>query len=139
MNLKSKKLNDRAKLPKKHNKNDAAYDLFSIEDINIAAGQTSIIHTGICLEIPVGYYGQIHSRSSIALKGVFATGGVIDSGYRGEIMVITNNISSDAYKVKKGDRVAQIVFHRLENFDLIEVDSLDENSDRGGGLGSSGS
>ena len=138
MHLKIKKLNDRAKLPKKHNKNDAAYDLFSMEDIILATGQTSTIHTGICMEIPAGYYGQILSRSSIALKGVFVTGGVIDSGYRGEIMVITNNISSDAYKVKKGDKVAQIAFHLVENFDLIEVDSLDENSDRGGGFGSSG-
>lgn len=138
MNLKIKKLNDRAKLPKKHNKNDAAYDLFSIEDIKLAAGQTSIINTGICMEIPVGYYGQIQSRSSIALKGVFVTGGVIDSGYRGEIMIITNNISSETYSVREGDRVAQIIFHRIENFDLTEVTTLDEINDRGGGFGSSG-
>ncbi|MHA2074850.1 MAG: dUTP diphosphatase [Candidatus Hodarchaeales archaeon] len=139
MYIKIRKINELAKLPKKHSINDAAYDLFSIEDIMLASGQTSIINTGICMEIPAGYYGQIQSRSSIALKGIFITGGVIDSGYRGEIMVITNNISSDVYKIKKGDRVAQIVFHKVNNFDLIEVDSLDEDNDRGGGFGSSDS
>ncbi len=137
MLLKIKKINELAILPKKHNKNDAAYDFFSIEDIKLVAGQTSLIHTGICMEIPAGYYGQIQSRSSIALKGVFVTGGVIDSGYRGEIMVITNNISTDTYEVKKGDRIAQIIFHKINNFDLIEVTSLDEINDRGGGFGSS--
>ena len=91
------------------------------------------------MEIPQGYYGQIESRSSMAVKGIFVTGGVIDSGYRGEIMIITNNFSPSDYNINEGDRVAQIVFHKVEHFDLLEVKALDEENDRGGGLGSSGS
>lgn len=138
MSLKVKKLNEKAKLPKKHNINDAAYDLHSIEDKTLAAGSTAIIHTGISMEIPKGYYGQIQSRSSIASKGIFVTGGVIDSGYRGEIMIISNNFSSRDYRIKKGERVAQIVFHKVEHFNILEVEILDEENDRGGGFGSSG-
>ncbi|MFX0087546.1 MAG: dUTP diphosphatase, partial [Candidatus Hodarchaeota archaeon] len=103
-----------------------------------AAGSTIIIHTGISMEIPKGYYGQIQSRSSIASKGIFVTGGVIDSGYRGEIMIISNNFSSRDYRIKKGERVAQIVFHKVTHFDIVEVKILDEENDRGGGFGSSG-
>lgn len=139
MHLKIKKLTEKAKLPVKHNPNDAAYDLHSIENLELPSAKTKIIHTGICMEIPRGYYAQIESRSSMAAKGIFTTGGVIDSGYRGEIMIITNNFSSSDYSIKEGDRIAQIVFHKAEHFDILEKETLDEENDRGGGFGSSGS
>lgn len=139
MRLKIKKLSEKAKLPIKHNPNDAAFDLHSIENLNLPPSQTKIIHTGVCMEIPQGYYGQIESRSSMAVKGIFTTGGVIDSGYRGEIMIITNNFSPRDYHIKEGDRIAQIVFHKVEHFEILKVETLDEENDRGGGFGSSDS
>ena len=138
MRLKIKKLSEKAKLPIKHNPNDAAFDLHSLENLILPSSQTKIIHTGVCMEIPKGYYGQIESRSSMAAKGIFVTGGVIDSGYRGEIMIITNNFSSSDYTINEGERIAQIVFHKVKHFDLLEVEAIDEENDRGGGLGSSG-
>ena len=138
MYIKIKKLKNNARMPKKYDENDAAYDLYSSDETNLLSEQTKLIHTGICMEIKRGYYAKIESRSSLASKGIFATGGVIDSGYRDEIMVILNNISPDSFKIKVGDRIAQIIFHRVEPFDLIEVGRLDKKNDRGGGLGSSG-
>ena len=75
----------------------------------------------------------------MAAKGIFTTGGVIDSGYRGEIMIITNNFSPRDYYIKEGDRIAQIVFHKVEHFEILKVETLDEENDRGGGFGSSDS
>ena len=126
-------------MPKRHNKNDAAFDLYSTDEASIPPRTTLQIHTNISMEIPEGYYGKIETRSSLALKGLFATGGVIDSGYRGEILVILNNLNSrNEFQIKQGDRIAQIVFHRVESVELREVDQLDEINDRGGGFGSSG-
>ncbi|MFX0052979.1 MAG: dUTP diphosphatase [Candidatus Hodarchaeota archaeon] len=138
MKLKIKKIHQDAQLPKKHDENDAAFDLYSIEEANLTSKQTKIVHTGISMEIPAGYFGKIETRSSMAFNGIFVTGGVIDSGYRGEIMVILNNFSSQEYKINKGDRIAQIVVNRVEPIKVMEVDRLDEKNDRGGGLGSSG-
>lgn len=139
MKVKIKKLSKKAQMPKRHNKNDAAFDLYSTDDISIPPGKTLQIHTNISMEIPEGFYGKIETRSSLAFKGLFITGGVIDSGYRGEILVILNNFSSKTeHQIKYGDRIAQIVFHRVEPVELWEVDQLDEINDRGGGFGSSG-
>jgi dUTP pyrophosphatase len=138
MKLKVKKIVNQARSPTKHNPNDAAFDLYAVKDIQIPVNKTNIIHTGICIEIPTGYFGKIESRSSLAKRGIFCTAGVIDSGYRGEIMVVMNNLSQDLYSVKQGDRIAQMIIHRVQNFEIIESDTLDEKLDRGGGFGSSG-
>jgi dUTP pyrophosphatase len=136
--LKVKKIVEQALPPTKHNPNDAAFDLYAVKDMQIPVNTTDIVHTGICIEIPKGYFGKIESRSSLAKRGIFCTAGVIDSGYRDEIMVVMNNLSQDNYSVKQGDRIAQMIIHRVQNFDIIESDSLDEKLDRGGGFGSSG-
>ncbi|MHA1971805.1 MAG: dUTP diphosphatase [Candidatus Hodarchaeales archaeon] len=138
MNVKIKKLNREAKLPTKHNRNDAGFDLYSIENTVLQPNQTKIIHTGISMEIEQGFYGQIKSRSSLASKGIFTTGGVIDSGYRGEIIVILNNFSSSEHIIENGDRIAQIVLQRVYQCSMTETEELDSKNDRGGGFGSSG-
>ena len=138
LQIKVKKLSQIAKIPKKHDKLDAAFDLYSIESITLNTGETAIIHTGISMEIPQGFYGQIKGRSSMASNGIFVTGGVIDSGYRGEIMVILNSINLKPYSIKSGDRIAQMVFQKVEDCEIIETTNLDTKNDRGGGLGSSG-
>ncbi len=138
MKVHVKKLKQNAMLPRKYNKLDAAFDLYSNETVSIRPSETIIVHTGISMEIPQGYYGQIKGRSSMAAKGIFVTGGVIDSGYRGEIMIILNSTSSKSYSIEMGDRVAQIVFQKVIDCTIIEVQELDDANDRGGGLGSSG-
>ena len=138
MKLKVKKIVEKAQIPTKHNPNDAAFDLYVVNDILIPAGTTDIVHTGICIEIPAGYFGKIESRSSLAKRGIFCTAGVIDSGYRGEVMIVMNNMSQENYSAKQGDRIAQIIILKLENFEIVASESLDENLDRGGGFGSSG-
>jgi deoxyuridine 5'-triphosphate nucleotidohydrolase len=136
--LKVKKILEQALPPTKHNPNDAAFDLYAVEDMQIPVNKTDIVHTGISIEIPTGYFGKIESRSSLAKRGIFCTAGVIDSGYRGEIMIVINNLSQDKYSIKQGDRIAQMIIHRIQNFEIIESDILDEKLDRGGGFGSSG-
>ena len=138
MQLKVKKITEKARLPKKHNNNDAAFDLYAIEDMNIPAGGTDIVHTGISIEIEEGYFGKIESRSSLAKKGVFCTAGVIDSGYRGEVMIVVNNIGSSDYQITVGNRIAQMIIYRLQDVEIIETTELDSQLDRGGGFGSSG-
>ncbi len=138
MKLKVKKILTNALLPRKHNPNDAAFDLYAVEDMQIPADATGIVHTGICIEIPVGYFAKIESRSSLAKRGIFCTAGVIDSGYRDEIMVVMNNIGHENYSIKQGDRIAQMIINEVKNFEIIEAESLDEKLDRGGGFGSSG-
>ena len=138
MQLKVKRTVADALLPTKHNSNDAAFDLYAVKDMQISADTTNIAHTGISIEIPMGYFGKIESRSSLAKRGIFCTAGVIDSGYRGEIMVVINNKSHENYEIKKGDRIAQMTVHKVENFEIVEVEVLDKELDRGGGFGSSG-
>ena len=138
MKLKVKRITEKARLPKKHNNNDAAFDLYAIEEMNIPSGGTDIVHTGISIEIEEGYFGKIESRSSLAKKGVFCTAGVIDSGYRGEVMIVVNNIGSSDYQITVGNRIAQMIIYRLQDVEIIETTELDSQLDRGGGFGSSG-
>ncbi len=138
MEIKIKKIHPNAKIPTKHDQNDAGYDIYSVESKTIKPKETVVVHTGICMEIKQGYYGQIETRSSMAIKGIFTTGGVVDAGYRHEILIILNNITNSSYSVNIGDRIAQIIFHKVNFLNLVEVKSLDIDSDRKGGFGSSG-
>ena len=127
MNLKVMKLSTCAQLPTKHDLNDAAFDLYASEDKEILPRATTIAHTGICTEIPTGFFGKIETRSSIARQGIFCTAGVIDSGYRGEVMIVMNNLSEKTYHIKQGDRIAQMVIYRVEEFKIMETSTLDNN------------
>lgn len=134
-----KKLNDKAILPKRANQTDAGYDLYSIEDCEINPHERKMIHTGISMAIPNNYVGLIWPRSGLAVKhGIDVLAGVVDSGYRGEICVILQNHDNEVYKISAGDRIAQMLFQKIEYFQIQESDSL-ENADRGGsGFGSTG-
>ena len=131
------KVQSTKKLYHKHS-TDAGWDLESIEDIVIPAQEfVSMIHTGVRVAIQDGYFGLIKERSSMAAKGIFVMGGVIDSGYRGEIMINLGNIGGYDYMIKSGDRIAQIIFIPCAS-ELTLEDELSE-SDRGsGGFGSTG-
>ena len=127
--------------PKQAKKGDAAFDLYSVVDYELRAGESYGVPTGIALEIPHGYEGQIRPRSGLALKnGITITNspGTIDSGYRGEVRIIVHNLSREPFKISRGMRIAQIAIRPVPEVDFIEVEELEE-SDRGeGGFGSTG-
>lgn len=121
----------------------AGADLYALPngDIEINAGDTVLIHTGIALEIPEGYAGFIFARSGIATKRGLAPAnkvGVIDSDYRGEIMVSIHNHSNKTQIVSSGERVAQIVIMPFLKAEFTESSSLEETDRASGGFGSTG-
>ena len=111
------------------------------EVISIAPGKRILIPTGLYLSIPYGYEGQIRPRSGLAIKygiTVLNTPGTIDADYRGEICVCLINHSKHSFKVYHGDRIAQIIFSKVEQAALVEVSEL-VNTKRGtGGFGHTG-
>lgn len=119
----------------------AGADLYSLSEAVIGAGETYVVHTGISLEIPEGLVGLVFARSGLATKRGLAPAnkvGVIDSDYRGEIMVALHNHGDREQRIEKGERVAQLVLVPYITADFIETDTL-ENTERGqGGFGSTG-
>ncbi|MCF6464685.1 dUTP diphosphatase [Clostridium sp. Cult2] len=111
------------------------------EPILIKPLERVLVSTGLFISIPKGYEAQIRARSGLALKhGISLANGIgtIDSDYRGEIGVILINLSNDDYIIKRGDRIAQMVFVKYERAELMEVSTLD-STDRGeGGFGHTG-
>jgi dUTP pyrophosphatase len=140
MQLKIKKLQTEAVTPKYANHDDAGMDLFSLDEIIINKNQRVQIPTGIAMEIPEGYVGLIWDKSGLSHKyGLKTLGGVIDSGYRGEIKVGMINLSGEDYRIGKGDKVAQMIIQQKTTVDIVEVKELDDKSQRGdGGFGSTG-
>ena len=139
-----KKLNDKAILPKYGTDFAAGADLFALidgESLTIKPGETLFIKTGISLAIPEGYAGFIYARSGLSCKKGLAPAnkvGVIDCDYRGEIIVALYNHSNEERVIEQGERIAQIVIEKAEQFEFLETDFLDE-TDRGEkGFGSTG-
>lgn len=132
-------LKNGAYAPKKNNPSDAGYDLFSPINIDIPEKGSAEIDLKIAFEIPSGYWGGIHSRSGMAFRNdIIAHLGVIDPGYRGTVKVKLFNFSDETYKVRKGDKVCQLVLHPVYASVMMRADVLSE-SDRGeNGFGSSG-
>lgn len=130
-----------AQIPTKSHSDDAGHDLYATESCVIDPLRRRTIGTGVTIAIPSGYVGLIWPRSGLAAKqGVDVLAGVIDSGYTGEICVILYNTDpNNEVSIKKGERIAQILFQQVCNFKLIQVDSCVEETSRGeGGFGSSG-
>lgn len=142
MNLKIKKLSDKAVIPTYGSEYAAGADLYSCEgELTFEPGETKLVHTGLAMEIPVGYVGLIYARSGIATKRGLAPAnkvGVIDSDYRGEIMVALHNHSNESQTIAESERIAQIVITPFLTVNYVESETLDE-TDRGvGGFGSTG-
>lgn len=109
--------------------------------IIIESGKRGLVPTGIAVEIPEGYEGQVRPRSGLALKhgiSIVNTPGTIDSDYRGEIKVILVNLGDDPFVVKNGDRIAQLVISPVVRLDWVEVEELSDTGRSDGGFGSSG-
>ena len=137
--LNVKKLHENATVPTKANGSDAGYDLYALEGAIIDKHCHKLIKTGIAMEIPDGYVGLIWPRSGLSYKhGLDVFAGVIDSSYRGDIGVILYNSQYSNYNLEKGDRIAQILFQKVEDFDLNLVENLDDTKRGTGGFGSSG-
>lgn len=118
-------------------------DLYAANDepILIAKGQIVLVPTSIALAIPQGYEAQVRPRSGLALKHgitVLNTPGTIDADYRGEIKVIVINLGDKEYSLQRGERIAQLVFSKIEKVELVEVEDLDETIRGEGGFGHTG-
>ena len=138
-----KKLDQKAIVPTYGTDFSAGADLYSLpgEKITVKPGETVMIHTGIALEIPDGYVGLVYARSGIATKRGLAPAnkvGVIDSDYRGEIMVSIYNHSGKEQIIESGERVAQLVIAPYLKADFNEVDNLEDTTRSTGGFGSTG-
>lgn len=140
--IKFKKLSKNAVIPSYGTEYSAGADLYSsMEDVTINPNETVFINTDISIEIPVGLVGLIYARSGMACKKGVAPAnkvGVIDSDYRGEIMVALYNHSNQAVTIAKGDRVAQLVIAPYIKANFQEVDELEDTVRGEGGFGSTG-
>ena len=137
------KLNENAVKPTYGSQFAAGADLYACEgkEVTIEAGETKLVHTGLALEIPEGYAGLIYARSGIASKRGLAPAnkvGVIDSDYRGEIMVALHNHSAMAQTIADKERIAQLVIAPFLSVEFNETDELSDTVRGEGGFGSTG-
>ena len=139
LKLKIKRLSEDAKLPNYHYEGDAALNLYSIENILLKPNEHIGIKTGIAAAVPEGHAGLIWDRSGLSMKhGIKTLGGVVDSGYRGEILVGVINMSKIDYQVQKGDKIAQMLIQKVGNVAVEEVSEFNETQRGEKGFGSSG-
>lgn len=138
-----KKLSDLAKVPTYGSEFAAGADIYAAIEtsVTIAPGETKFIPTGLAMEIPTGYAGFMHARSGLASKRGLAPAnkvGVIDSDYRGEIMVAIHNHSTAPQEIASGERVAQLVIMPYITAEFVESEALQETDRAAGGFGSTG-
>ncbi len=139
-----KKLSENAIVPSYGTDFSAGADIYALlpqESVEIAPGETFLVHTGIAMEIPQGYGGFVFARSGLATKKGLAPAnkvGVIDSDYRGELMVPLFNQSGKTQSISTGERIAQIVFMPYLKAEFTETDSLNSTDRDKGGFGSTG-
>ena len=133
------KENDTIPTPVYHRLGDAGLDLRASESITLAPGRRYPVKTGLRFALPDGVVGIIKDRSGLALKsGLHTMAGVIDSNYRGEIMVVLVNLGSEEYQVNIGDRIAQLILLPCLQAELTPVSTLPETERNNSGFGSSG-
>lgn len=141
--IKIKKLKENAIIPTRATNGAAGLDLYACLDSSetILPSETKLIKTGIAISIEKDFVAYVYARSGLAVKkGITLANcvGVIDSDYRGEVCVALHNISKEAYEVKNGERIAQLVIQKVEYPTIIETENLDETKRGEGGFGSTG-
>ena len=144
MEVRIKKLNDKAIIPSYGSEYAAGADLYACldGDIVIEPHATAVIPTGIALELPVGYAGLIYARSGLATKKGLAPAnkvGVVDCDYRGEVKVALHNHSAVSQSVSVGERIAQLVITPYITAQFVQSDELSDTVRGAGGFGSTGS
>jgi dUTP pyrophosphatase len=121
---------------------DAGADLCSRIDYVLEPGERALIPTGISIALPSGYVALVHPRSGLAIKhgiSMVNTPGTVDAAFRGELpIILINHDLREAFTIKKGDRIAQLVIQKVERADFVEVDSLPGTHRAEGGFGSTG-
>jgi dUTP pyrophosphatase len=133
-------LEDNATLPKKGSDAAAGLDLYTPGEINILPYEQQLVNTGVRFAIPNGFYGKIFDRSSIASQGVTVLAGVIDSDYRGNVVVLLRNLSDTPKTFEKGTRIAQLIICPHLVTELVQVSQEDLGKTKRGrrGFGSTG-
>ncbi len=121
---------------------DAGVDLSCTEDVVLGPGERAVVGTGVAVALPPGYAGFVHPRSGLAARAglsVVNTPGTVDSGYRGEIRVcLINHDPRAELRLRRGDRIAQLVVQRVERVRFVEVPALPGSARGAGGYGSTG-
>ena len=128
-------------LPRYQTPGAAGLDLLADEAVTLAPGERRLVPTGLAVEIPLGFEGQVRPRSGLALRlgvGMVNAPGTIDADYRGEVGVLLVNWGREAVPIARGDRIAQLVVARVERAELALVDKLGRSDRGGGGFGSTG-
>jgi dUTP pyrophosphatase len=129
-------------LPAYAHDGDAGADLVSAVDVDLGPGERAVLPTGLAIALPVGYAAFVHPRSGLAARhGVTLVNapGTIDAGYRGQVQVVMLNTDrSEAIRVRRGDRIGQLVIQRVERALFRPVEQLPESVRGGGGFGSTG-
>lgn len=164
MKIQLKKMSKESVAPFKAHKTDAGFDIFTDEDVVILPGETKMFGTGVAINIPNGWEGEIRGRSGLNSKTrLLVANGTIDAGYQGEVKLIVNNLNigehngdvvdvtdkqdmaanfnnhHTAYLMPRGSRVAQLLFHKVYDIELVEVDEFTDTTERGvNGFGSTG-
>lgn len=139
MLIEFKKLRPGAKAPAKTHQEDAGFDLFSAEDVLLKSGERFAVPIGIAMAIPDGFVGLVWDKGGRAFKdGLKTMAGVVDSCYRGEVLVVVFNTGKEDVSLKKGEKIAQMLIQRVENADFKEIDDLDSTNRGDGRFGSTG-
>ena len=127
-------INDNAIIPTRASKVSAGLDLYSSIDVDIEFGSIKKVNTGICISLPENSYGSIRDKSSLASKGLLTLGGVIDSDYTGEIIVIMTYLI-EPVKIKKGQKIAQLIVSNITYPEIKKVNYLKETEINNKGFG----
>ncbi len=139
MQLKIKKLHPDAKIPSYAHEGDAGMDLYALERVEIAPMQRVQVRTGIATEFPSGYVGLFWDKSGLSHKhGLKTLGGVLDAGYRGELLVGVVNLSNETYVLEKHHKVCQMLLQPVIFPEVAETTELSDSARGEGGFGSTG-
>ncbi len=128
--LKVKRLTNTAKIPQRARSKDAGIDIYADDNYTLFPGDIAKVKTGIKLQIPEGHAGLIWDKSGIARQRIHVIGGVIDSNYRGEIIILIKNLSEDIFNISRGQKIAQILIQKIETPKITE-NYINDETERG--------
>jgi dUTP pyrophosphatase len=128
-------------MPTMGNPGDAGYDLRSAENAVVPARSRHTVNTGVSIALPAGYVALVHPRSGLAAKHgitVLNAPGTVDAGYRGQMLITLVNHSDEDFEISRGDRIAQMLFQKLESARFVHVTELPGSQRGSAGFGSTG-
>ena len=137
--MKVRKLNPEAKIPSYAHPGDAGMDLYALDEVLVPVGKVARIRTGIAIEIPTGYVGLCWDKSGLSMNsGIKVLAGVVDSSFRGELVLAVINLGGEDYTFKKGDKVMQMLIQPVESPEIVEANELSDTARGEKGFGSTG-